>query len=103
MLERQRGLAVNTKHGGTLFYFFEPDAIPKMMPVLIDELGLDEDQFVPVGSVCSGDFVCAMSTGVLFAVEHEDYKWWPIRLSLGELIRRVEAGDESLEEKIYGR
>jgi hypothetical protein len=90
-------------HGATPFDFYDTDSLQEMMPLLTDELGLDEDQFVPVGSVCSGDFVCATLNGVLFVVEHDDYKWWPIRISLGELIRRVDAKDESLEEEIYLR
>jgi len=59
--------------------------------------------FYPIGNLCCGDWVCVHPTGILFVVDHDSLEWWDSAVSFEELLRRLEARDDSLHDDIYTR
>lgn len=85
-----------------IFRFYDVQEATELVTGWVaDELAVED--FIPIGSFCSGDFVCAHPEGRLFVVLHENFEWWDSDVSLEELIERVLAFDTDLEEEVYSR
>lgn len=100
-LDRQRGRRVERPNGCTLFSFYSAGEAANLIRDWHREIGIED--FLPVGSLCCGDFVCAHPSGILFVVDHDNFEWWDSDVSFDELLRRLDAMDEDLEEDIYFR
>jgi hypothetical protein len=101
LLAPHRGLEVRSPDTFIFRYYDSGDSDELVNGWVAEELKIPE--FIPIGSFCSGDFVCAHPSGKLFVVLHDNFEWWDSDVSLEELIKRVAAHDEELEEDVYSR
>ena len=85
--------------GRSIMYFYDPDHAATIVGDWGAEIGLAE--FYPIGSMCSGDWVCAYPSGFLFVVDHDTLECWEPTVSFEDLLRRLEARDNLLHADIY--
>lgn len=99
-LASRRGSTVSIPNNCYLFCFYTADEAAALVRDWHQEIGLKE--FHPIGSFCSGDFVCAHPCGTLFVVLHDSMEWWDSAVTFAELIWRLDASDLKVEEDVYG-